>query len=117
GRADPARVAARAALDRAIGGTPRLAGLIMGEILRAAADRYVARGWFHGQEVILKLYPGAQGPKIVEATVKELQVLARIFDGGAPRAQVVRCLEAVPEQGLVVLTCLPGDKLSRRLPR
>lgn len=112
---DTARIKARAAMDAALADDPVYDDLQIGEILRALPDRTVARGWWAGEGVILKQFLRADGPAIVASLTGELTALAPHMSTG--RAQVNRLLASVPHAGLVVLTEVPGQKMSLVLPQ
>ena len=114
-RKDAARVAARARFDALAMQDPALADLHAGEILRLAPQSLVAKGWYGGEAVVLKLFLGPKAAEIVSNMHKELTHLAGHMSMG--RWQVNRMLLARPDLGLAVLSQLPGEKMSKLLPK
>lgn len=114
-RRDGPRVEARARLDALLTQTPSLSHFHVGEILRVSDDSIVAKGWDETTPVVLKLFIGPQAAATVTAMQAELAQLARHMATG--RCQVNRMILAQPALGLAVLSDLPGEKMSRLLPR
>lgn len=111
---DGPRVAARNRFDAALTADPALQGITLTDIISVAPNRSVARGWISGEEVILKQFTGPRATEIAANMAQELTLLAPHMSQG--RAQVNRLIAVSAAAGLVVVSQVPGEKMSKLLP-
>lgn len=113
-RRDGPRVAARARFDAALTADPALEAITLTDIISVGPNRNVARGWMDGESVILKQFTGPRATEIAANMARELTILAPHMSQG--RAQVNRLIAVSAEAGLVVVSQVPGEKMSKLLP-
>lgn len=107
-------VAAAERLARDLAGHPRLSGLRVLEVLGLdeRGDVFAVR-LPGGQRAILKRYPGPDAAETVLRAKAELDRIAPVMSEGPLR--MVRCLDADPGAGIVVMSEAPGRRLADAL--
>ena len=103
-----ARSAAKA-LDSLCAPLPALAALELREALAIKPDAVVFRADWQGRTVVLKRFLTNDAAAIITRMQAEIDyAAAQLAD---PRFGVNRCLLALPEQGLILLDHVPGQRL------
>lgn len=110
-----ARLGAAKALISDFVGYPGVQSLELGEEIKSSAQATVYRAILNGTQVIIKRFHDQDAAHTVVCAKAELDHLERVF--GDSDCQANRCVMALPEKGILVLSLVPGRRLGEEIDR
>lgn len=108
-RLDQAARAAEA-LSGVLSGHPEFASLKITQVLKLDETRQVFQARLNGEKVAIKRFLGSTATEMARGAQTELDYMAPRMGQGSLRLN--RCLHALPDLGVVVLSFVPGRRLN-----